>query len=190
MPNTNDNRATIRFEPETEAAIREAIDVVLRDHGITMAAPADTLFALVSDVATRAATAGYDRGVDRYIGPVDSDHPASLGNLDLRAIAAECLGNIDNECDPTDEHTIDSPHNIDQLAGIFARLMNVRVGTIAHMLGEEHDRLAKVADAYPTMVDAVCTQCAVIRMCVKMIEGGMLPASMVGDVATDGTVSP
>lgn len=166
-------------DADSMAVIRAQIDSVLSDTGPDVGDRlALAFFALHERTARVNLKTGYDRATARFIGPAGvPGAPANLGTLDLVALAKEVLNNIDAECDIAGDEAARA------LAGSFSRIMTMRERSILVMLEEEHNRLARVANGAPTLTNAVREQCSVIAYCIKLIEGGMLPAGLVSDVA-------
>lgn len=162
--------------PETVAAIRAEIENVLTDGGPDVGDRlTQVCVAMLATAARDNDAAGYKRGVARFMGPVGDDAAPKIGKIDLVKLAVEVLDDIDSSGWASRGAAANA------IAGCFSRLMKLRQDSICAMLDDEHARMARVARAFPTMANAVREQCAVVAQCIRLIDGGMLPAQFMPD---------
>ncbi len=173
MVNGKGNAVVDGVAPEVIVAVRGRIDHVLASAGSDVGDRlTEMVVALLQGSAHEMAKVGYERAMARFVGPVGPGTPANLGKMDLAALANEVLDNL------YDDDSFSRDDNVRELAGCFSRLMTLRQGSICAMLAEEHNRVANVAKGMPFMADDVRKHCDVIAHCVRLIEGGMLPAGL------------
>lgn len=175
MVNDKGNAVVDGVAPELIVAVRGRIDNVLASAGSDVGDRlTEMVVALLQDSAHEMAKVGYERAMARFVGPVGPGAPANLGKLDIAALAKEVICDIDDD---------DLSHDdaVQLLAGCFSRLMKLRQDSICAMLDDEHARMARVARAFPTMANTVREQCAVVAHCIRLIDGGMLPAQFMPD---------